>query len=42
MYSGDEAHVTTLAVDPAWHRCQVGTRLLLNLAGRPSPMAPVT
>jgi len=32
MYSGDEAHVTTLAVDPTWQRCQVGTRLLLNLA----------
>jgi ribosomal-protein-alanine N-acetyltransferase len=32
MYSGDEAHVTTLAVDPAWHRCQVGTRLLLHLS----------
>jgi len=32
MYTGDEAHVTTLAVDPAWHRRQVGTRLLLNLA----------
>ena len=32
MLSGDEAHVTTIAVDPAWHRQQVGTRLLLNLA----------
>ena len=32
MFSGDEAHVTTIAVDPAWHRHQIGTRLLLNLA----------
>jgi ribosomal-protein-alanine N-acetyltransferase len=32
MFSGDEAHVTTIAVDPTWHRHQVGTRLLLNLA----------
>jgi ribosomal-protein-alanine N-acetyltransferase len=26
-----EGHVTTLAVDPAWHRHKVGTRLLLAL-----------
>jgi ribosomal-protein-alanine N-acetyltransferase len=32
MFSSDEAHVTTIAVDPAWHRHQVGTRLMLNLA----------
>jgi ribosomal-protein-alanine N-acetyltransferase len=32
MFSGDEAHVTTIAVDPAWHRHQIGTRLMLNLA----------
>ena len=32
MHVAGEAHVTTLAVDPAWHRCQVGTRLLLALA----------
>jgi ribosomal-protein-alanine N-acetyltransferase len=32
MYSGDEAHVTTIAVDPAWHRHKIGTRLLANLA----------
>jgi ribosomal-protein-alanine N-acetyltransferase len=32
MFSPDEAHVTTIAVDPAWHRHQVGSRLLLNLA----------
>lgn len=28
----DEGHVTTLAVDPAWHRHSIGTRLLLALA----------
>jgi ribosomal-protein-alanine N-acetyltransferase len=32
MFGADEAHVTTIAVDPAWHRHQVGTRLMLNLA----------
>ena len=32
MFTGDEAHVTNIAVDPAWHRHQIGTRLLLNLA----------
>jgi ribosomal-protein-alanine N-acetyltransferase len=32
MFTGDEAHVTTIAVDPAWHHHQIGTRLLLNLA----------
>lgn len=32
MFSGDEAHVTTIAVDPTWHRHQIGTRLLLQLA----------
>lgn len=31
MVSLDEAHVTNVAVDPAWHRRQIGTRLLLNL-----------
>jgi ribosomal-protein-alanine N-acetyltransferase len=36
-YSGlmlvvEDAHVTTIAVDPAWQRHQVGTRLLLNIA----------
>lgn len=31
MFSGDEAHVTNIAVDPAWHRHQIGTRLLLQL-----------
>ena len=32
MLSTDEAHVTTIAVDPGWHRHHVGTRLMLNLA----------
>jgi ribosomal-protein-alanine N-acetyltransferase len=32
MLSGDDAHVTTIAVDPAWHRSKIGTRLMLNNA----------
>ena len=32
MMSLDEAHVTTIAVDPAWQRHGIGRRLLLNLA----------
>lgn len=31
MVSGDEAHVTTIAVDPAHHRRKIGTRLLWEL-----------
>jgi [ribosomal protein S18]-alanine N-acetyltransferase len=31
MLVGDDAHVTTLAVDPERHRQQIGTRLLLVL-----------
>jgi len=31
MFGEDEAHVTTIAVDPAWHRHQIGTRLMANL-----------
>ena len=31
MLSLDEAHVTTIAVDPAWQRAGIGSRLLLNL-----------
>ena len=27
-----DGHVTTIAVDPAWHRHGIGTRLLLTLA----------
>ena len=33
MVSCDDGHVTTLAVDPAWHRRTIGTRLLLTVAG---------
>jgi ribosomal-protein-alanine N-acetyltransferase len=32
MFSGDDAHVTTIAVDPVWHRHKIGTRLLIHLA----------
>ena len=32
MLSGQDAHVTTLAVDPEWHRRGVATRLLLHMA----------
>src|SRR5438874_792755 len=32
MLTGEDAHVTTIAVDPAWHRHKIGTRMLLNLA----------
>src|SRR5262245_13190912 len=32
MMSVDDAHVTTIAVDPRWHRRHVGLRLLLVLA----------
>ena len=33
MVTGEDGHVTTLAVDPAMHRRGIGTRLLLVLAG---------
>jgi len=32
MLSGEDGHITTIAVDPAHHRRKVGTRLLLVLA----------
>jgi ribosomal-protein-alanine N-acetyltransferase len=32
MLSMEDGHVTTIAVDPKWHRHQIGTRLLLALA----------
>lgn len=32
MWAPDEAHVTTIAVDPEWRRHHVATRLLLRLA----------
>src|SRR5579859_2179327 len=31
MLTGEDAHVTTIAVDPAWHRHKIGSRLLVNL-----------
>src|SRR5438105_14898330 len=31
MVNGDEAHVTTIAVDPEHHRRKIGTRLLYEL-----------
>jgi len=31
MFTGFEAHVTNIAVDPAWHGHKIGTRLLLTL-----------
>jgi ribosomal-protein-alanine N-acetyltransferase len=31
MSYGDEAHVTTIAVDPTYHRHKIGTRLLYEL-----------
>ncbi len=31
MVSADEAHVTTIAVDPSWQQHRVGSRLLINL-----------
>ena len=31
MMTLDDGHVTTIAVDPAWHRHKIGTRLLLAL-----------
>ena len=31
MITGSDGHVTTVAVDPAWHRNGIGTRLMLGL-----------
>ena len=31
LFSIDDGHVTTIAVDPLWHRAKIGTRLLLHL-----------
>jgi [ribosomal protein S18]-alanine N-acetyltransferase len=31
MLVADDGHVTTIAVDPRWHRHRIGTRLLLTL-----------
>jgi [ribosomal protein S18]-alanine N-acetyltransferase len=32
MLVEEDAHITNIAVDPAWHRHQIATRLLLNAA----------
>jgi ribosomal-protein-alanine N-acetyltransferase len=32
MLTGDDAHVTTIAVDPEWRRATIGTRMMLLLA----------
>jgi ribosomal-protein-alanine N-acetyltransferase len=32
MLSADEGHITTIAVDPIWHRRKIGTRLMLVAA----------
>jgi [ribosomal protein S18]-alanine N-acetyltransferase len=32
MMSADDAHITTIAVDPRWHRNHIGMRLMLVLA----------
>lgn len=32
MLVTDDGHITTLAVDPGWHRHKLGTRLLVTLA----------
>ena len=32
MMTVDDGHVTTIAVDPTWHRHKIGTRLLIVLA----------
>jgi ribosomal-protein-alanine N-acetyltransferase len=34
LFSLDDGHITTIAVDPQWHRNKVGTRLLVHLARR--------
>ncbi|MGQ0431770.1 MAG: ribosomal protein S18-alanine N-acetyltransferase [Microthrixaceae bacterium] len=33
MLVADDGHITTLAVDPKWHRHRIGTRILHTLAG---------
>lgn len=32
MFSGDDAHVTNVAVDPQWHQRGIATEILLDLA----------
>jgi ribosomal-protein-alanine N-acetyltransferase len=33
MLVAEDGHITTLSVDPRWHRHKIGTRILLTLAG---------
>jgi len=32
MLTGSDGHITTIAVDPAWHRKGIGSRLLVELS----------
>ena len=32
MFQGEDAHITTIAVDPQWHRRGIATRLLIDMA----------
>jgi [ribosomal protein S18]-alanine N-acetyltransferase len=32
MMAGEEGHITNIAVDPAWHRRHIGTRLMMDMA----------
>ena len=32
MLHGEDAHITTIAVDPAWHRRGIATRMLIHIA----------
>jgi ribosomal-protein-alanine N-acetyltransferase len=34
LFSVDDGHVTTIAVDPQWQQAKIGTRLLVHLARR--------
>jgi ribosomal-protein-alanine N-acetyltransferase len=34
LFSLEDGHITTIAVDPQWHRAKIGTRLLVQLARR--------
>jgi [ribosomal protein S18]-alanine N-acetyltransferase len=38
MIVGDEGHITTVTVSPAWHRRGIGTLLLLDMARAALPL----